>query len=749
MPNNRLDQETSPYLRQHKDNPVDWRPWDEQALAEAQQTEKPILLSIGYAACHWCHVMAHESFEDISIAALINDHFIPIKVDREERPDIDWIYQHALALTGEQGGWPLTMFLTPQRKPFWGGTYFPPEPRYGRPSFEQVLRQVIQSRFEHGDRISYNVQVLHKGLQSIITSNPGLLPSRQSERHIALKLLDAIDWQHGGLSGAPKFPQAPLFAFLWRHGLEKPYRKNASTDTESQPNDQQAHLEDSRTSQRHDNPGLTDTSSHDDGWLPSENQRFQEAVLLTLRNICQGGIYDHIGGGFARYSTDTAWLVPHFEKMLYDNALILEWLTEAWRQTQDPLFANRIDETVGWLRREMCAESDGFAASLDADSPTSGDGETKSQTHKAQGEEGAYYVWRADQLDTILKKNSELFKGVYGVTEEGNWEGLCILHQLNSKKHPTQQEEKKLSYCKSLLLSERSRRQPPQRDDKVLADWNGMIIASLARVGMIFADDSVLEMAHRAYMGIRKALSTGPEGRHRLQHVLCDGRASHSSTLDDYAHMARAALLLYEATEGKQIDLLQDAQYWVSIINADYWDTEKGGYYMTVRRDDLILRPKTASDQATPSGNAVACEVLSRLYLLTGQEEYREKAEAILAAFAGAATARPIEHCGLFSARAWLEEPLQIILIGSRTDSNIKAFQKALKQRSLPTAMVIHYSADDTDELPPGHPVKGKTALNGRATAYICRGPVCGPPVTTEDALLRAIDDYTFPNQHL
>ncbi len=743
MPGNRLSKETSPYLRQHKDNPVDWRPWDTHALVEARQAEKPILLSIGYAACHWCHVMAHESFEDPSIAAFINEHFIPIKVDREERPEIDWIYQHALALTGVPGGWPLTMFLTPQGAPFWGGTYFPPQSRYGRPGFDQVLRGVIQSYSEHGDRITHNVQALRTGLQSIITTNPGLFPSREAERQSALRILGAIDWQYGGLTGAPKFPQAPLFAFLWRQSLEHQGSKNPNLKTAPKP----------------DYPGDSGVNQQRNTreYSPSENQHLQDAVLLTLRMMCQGGIYDHLGGGFARYSTDAIWLVPHFEKMLYDNALILEWLTEAWRHTQDPLFEKRIHETIDWLRREMQAEAHGFAASLDADSPVSDDLEETSRTHtmqkKSQEKEGAYYIWRADEIDTILRKNSRLFKDIYGVTEEGNWEGCSILNRLNSKKHPTQKEENILSSCKSLLLSERSCRQPPQRDDKVLADWNGMIIASLARIAMVFDDDTVLEMASSAYIGVRDALSAGGAGSmqyHRLQHVLCKGQASHPPVLEDYAHMARAALMLSETIGGEMIEhinLLKDAEQWVSVMNTDYWDAGNGGYYMVAPRDDLILRPKTAADQATPSGNAVACEVLARLYLLTGQENYRERAEAILAAFAGSATARPTEHCALFNARAWLEKPLQIILIGSETDPKAKIFRHALRQRSLPTAMVLQYTADDTDALPPNHPAKGKTALNKQATAYICQGPVCGPPVITKNALLDALDTYQFSNR--
>ena len=364
---NRLGEAISPYLLQHSENPVHWQPWDETALAEARACDKPILLSVGYAACHWCHVMAHESFENPAIAALMNEHFINIKVDREERPDLDQLYQHALALLGQHGGWPLTMFLTPVGEPFWGGTYFPPESRYGRPGFPEVLETVARIWRDDRDRVTSNTTALKDALARLATParSQDLSPAFVTET--AQRLIQAFDTIHGGFAGAPKFPQAPVLRLLWRQGLVR------------------------------------------------GDQAIRQAVLHTLANICQGGIYDHLGGGFARYSVDALWLVPHFEKMLYDNAQLIALLSDAWADTHDPLFAARVVETVGWLEREMLVE-DAFASSLDADS---------------EGEEGKFYVWDAAEIDRLLGRDAPAFRLAYGVTDTGNWEGKSILNRLH------------------------------------------------------------------------------------------------------------------------------------------------------------------------------------------------------------------------------------------------------------------------------------------------------------------------------
>ena len=363
---NRLGEETSPYLLQHKDNPVHWQPWGPEALAVAKAENKPILLSIGYAACHWCHVMAHESFENPQIAGRMNELFVNIKVDREERPDLDAIYQHALALMGEQGGWPLTMFLTPDGEPFWGGTYFPPEQRWGRPGFPQVLEAMSNAYVQKRDDVAKNVVALREALQKLGRPERGGGIGRDALDRIAERLLRETDQLHGGIGTAPKFPQTGVLELLWR------------------------------------------------AWKRTGQPPYRDAVVKALDAMCQGGIYDHLGGGFARYSTDARWLVPHFEKMLYDNAELVDLLTLVWQETKNPLYRERVDETLGWVNREMVTPEGGFASSLDADS---------------EHEEGKFYVWSEAEIDQVLGERAGLFKRLYDVTPEGNWEEKNILNR--------------------------------------------------------------------------------------------------------------------------------------------------------------------------------------------------------------------------------------------------------------------------------------------------------------------------------
>src|SRR5690606_31166495 len=447
---------TSPYLLQHADNPVHWQPWDEEALAAAKAQDKPILLSIGYAACHWCHVMAHESLENPAIAGLMNEHFVNIKVDREERPDLDQLYQHALALLGQQGGWPLTMFLTPDGEPFWGGTYFPPEARYGRPGFAEVLETVARIWREDRERVTSNTTALKDALTRLATpADPAeLTPAFVAET--ARRLVQAFDTIHGGFAGAPKFPQAPLLHFLWRQAL-------ASTD-----------------------------------------QAIRQAVLHTLANICQGGIYDHLGGGVARFSCDGLWLVPHFEKMLYDNAQLIALLSDTWADTQNPLFAARVRESIGWLEREMLV-GDAFASSLDADS---------------EGEEGKFYVWDAAEIDRPLGGDARAFRLAYGVTDAGNWEGKTILNRLHQLTLGPPEEEARLRASADVLLAAREQRVRPGRDDKVLADWNGLTIGALARASAVFDRPEWLERAEAAFDFVCAHMTDGD----RLAHSWRAGR---------------------------------------------------------------------------------------------------------------------------------------------------------------------------------------------------------------------------------
>ena len=417
MDRNRLGQETSPYLLQHRDNPVHWQPWSEAALAAAKAADKPLLLSIGYAACHWCHVMARESFEDPAIADQMNRLFVNVKVDREERPDLDQIYQHALALMGEQGGWPLTMFLTPDGEPFWGGTYFPPEPRFGRPGFAQLLAAISEAYAGKRDDVAKNVAVLRDALQRLGQPQQGGAIARAQLDPVAERLLREIDQIHGGIGTAPKFPQCGILEFLWR------------------------------------------------AWKRTRQAPYRDAVLKALDAMCQGGIYDHLGGGFARYSTDARWLAPHFEKMLYDNAELVDLLTLVWQETKNPLYRARVEETLGWVAREMRTPGGGFASSLDADS---------------EHEEGKFYVWSEAEIDAVLGPRAALFKRFYDVTADGNWEGATILNRINSPAFADDATERELAVGRDLLLQARAGRVRPGWDDKVLADWNGLMIAAMA-----------------------------------------------------------------------------------------------------------------------------------------------------------------------------------------------------------------------------------------------------------------------------
>ncbi|HYC14086.1 MAG TPA: thioredoxin domain-containing protein, partial [Stellaceae bacterium] len=650
---NVLAHETSPYLLQHRENPVAWQAWGADAFAAAKAEDKPILLSIGYAACHWCHVMAHESFENPEIAALMNEHFINIKLDREERPDVDAIYQHALALMGEQGGWPLTMFLTPEREPFWGGTYFPPVQRWGRPGFSQVLLALAKAYREDRESVAKNATAIRAGLARLAQPTAGAGISMELTDAVAERLLREIDWTHGGIGDAPKFPQASLMNVLWRA-----FCRNGVAD-------------------------------------------LGKAVTLTLDHICQGGIYDHLGGGFARYSVDRAWLVPHFEKMLYDNAQLLELLTHAWQATGKPLYAERAAETVAWLVREMRQSEGGFSSSLDADS---------------EHEEGKFYVWSGEEIDRLLGPRAERFKEVYDVTPEGNWEGHTILNRLGSMERLDEATERELAEGRAALLQARASRVRPGLDDKVLADWNGLMIAALAYAAPAFERPDWLRLAEEAFAFVVKEM-TGPDGR--LRHSWRAGRAAHPATLEDYANLSRASLLLYEAT-GTAF-YLDQARAWAETVEQHYADPA-GGYF--VAADDteaLLTRPKMVQDAATPSGNGTFVEVLARLHYLTGEDRYRTRADAAVSAFAGDVPKNFFPFGSLLNGNETLQRAVQIVIRGRRDDAETDALLAAVNSVSLPTRVLSVVAPGAA--LPASHPAAGKDQVSGRATAYVCRGP--------------------------
>ena len=679
-PENQLGQSTSPYLLQHRMNPVNWRIWGEEALAEAQAANKPILLSVGYAACHWCHVMAHESFEDEAIAGLMNRLFVNIKIDREERPDLDTIYQQALALLGQHGGWPLTMFLMPDGRPFWGGTYFPKEARYGRPGFADVLNFVAEIFHKEPEKVMNNVTAIGDAMQKLAMPKSGGEISMALTDRIAERLLEEVDVEKGGIGSAPKFPQPAIFTLLWRA-----YQRSGRADLRS-------------------------------------------AVTSTLTHMAQGGIYDHLGGGLARYSTDADWLVPHFEKMLYDNAEFIALLTLVWQETHDPLYEARVRETIGWLEREMLAAADdagnrAFAASLDADS---------------EGEEGKFYVWSEREIQQALGAHFDFFADHYDVSTAGNWEGLIILNRSQQPDWLDDAGEARLAVARAKLLERRASRVRPGWDDKVLADWNGLMIAALAEASQVFREPHWLDLATAAFAFIdRNMTRDAGNGEGRLFHAWREGKLAHPATLEDHANLARAALALHEATGAPRY--LDDARDLVALLDEHFWDAEGGGYFMTADDTrDMVVRPKSAGDNAVPNGNGVMVGVLARLYHLTGDRRYEDRARALVAAFAGEVERNFFPLATFLNANAFLMNALEIVIIGDRTAPDTRALVAAVMSHALPDRLLQIVPPDSS--LPDSHPAFGKTQDDDRATAYVCRHGTCGLPITDPGMLARQIE---------
>lgn len=669
MTKNLLSDETSPYLRQHKDNPVHWQPWRPETLAHAKAVNKPILLSVGYAACHWCHVMAHESFEDEQTAALMNDLFINIKVDREERPDVDMIYQAALNMLGEQGGWPLTIFLTPDGNPFWGGTYFPPSARYGRPGFPDVLRGIADVYNKDPNRVTQNVEALRQGLTQLSHTEPGGIVSLETINKIALRLIEETDTVHGGIGQAPKFPQAGIYELIWRY------------------------------------------------WKRGKDPAAFQAVITTLNNICQGGIYDHLGGGFSRYSVDERWLAPHFEKMLYDNAQLVELLTLVWQETKTPLYADRITETIEWVLRDMTVPGGGFVSAYDADSV---------------GVEGKFYVWDETEIDALLGDGAPLFKKFYDVSANGNWENKNILNRLHTQNYADMKTEAKLLNMRETLFQHRKVRIPPGRDDKVLADWNGLMIAALVRAGTAFQRPDWIEAAKQAFAFVQQNFANNG----RLWHSWCDGQSNHPATIDDYAALSRAALFLFEATNDRQY--LDQAISWLQTADIHYWDKADGGYFFAADDTaDLITRTKSVNDNATPSGNGILAQVYARLFYLTGEPTHQKRTEGIITACSGALNKNFFPLATLLNANEFLLKGLQIVIVGNDDDPLKTEFASAVNGQSLPNLILTVLPPDQ--HLPDGHPAFGKSTVDDRAAAYICEGAVCSLPITNAETLVQEL----------
>ncbi len=660
---NRLAQATSPYLLQHADNPVDWHPWGDEALRLARELDKPILLSVGYSACHWCHVMAHESFEDPATAAVMNELFVNIKVDREERPDLDRIYQAAhQLLSGRPGGWPLTMFLTPaDQVPFFGGTYFPPEPRHRLPAFRDLLRSIAQAYREQRREIDGQRDALLDAMSSL---SPCLGPEAALDssalEQARQQLSASYDPSYGGFGEAPKFPHPTSLEFLLRHWQ--------ATARGGEP-----------------------------------DQRALEMATQTLERMTLGGVNDQLGGGFYRYSVDERWEIPHFEKMLYDNAQLLALYLDAWQATGRPLFRRTAEAIADWLLREMQAPEGGYYSSLDADS---------------EGAEGLFYLWRPEQVRAALTTEEwDLFAPLHGLDQKPNFEGQWHLKRTDDELEPAQQAL--LADARAKLLAERETRVRPGRDDKVLTSWNALTIKAMARAGRTLGRADYLESAERALNFLR--LSHWRDGR--LLATSRKGRAQLAAYLDDHAFLIDAILELLQARwSSADLTWLREL---AALLLERFQDRDQGGFFFTADdQEALIQRPKPLGDEATPAGNGIAARALLRLGHLLGDGSYLEAAERCLLLAWDQLKQIPYAHCSLLAA---LDEYLQpgetLVLRGQPAE--LGPWQARLNHGYAPRRLVLAIPSD-ADRLPQA--LAERPPRSG-PVAYLCSGASCSPPV--------------------
>ena len=679
MPNRLID-ETSPYLLQHAHNPVDWYPWGEEALERAKAEDRPILLSVGYSACHWCHVMERESFEDPRIAELMNASFVCIKVDREERPDIDSIYMGAVqAMTG-RGGWPMTVFLTPDGKPFYGGTYFPPEDRHGIPGFPRVLASIANAYRQDRSEVLLNTDRLLQQMRAMAT---GARATEPLTADVLAKGFAGIakdfDPEYGGIGLEPKFPQPMTYEFLLRYHLRF--------------NDVHA----------------------------------LEMVETTLDRMAMGGIYDQIGGGFHRYSTDTYWLVPHFEKMLYDNALLVRLYLHAFQITGKALYRRIVEETLDYVLREMTGPTGGFYSAQDADS---------------EGEEGKFFVWRPEEIAEILGKDEgALVSKYYGVTTVGNFEGRSIMnvapeaaHEMERAGVTGEQLDTLLRRARTGLMEARHRRVPPGRDDKALTSWNGLTIAAFAEAGAVLGRDGYTYVAERAASFLSGSLHR--DGRLLRTHK--DGKSKLLAYLEDYAFLIDGLLVLHEATFGAR--WLQEAIDLGNAMVELFWDEASGQFYDTgVDHEELVVRPRDVTDNAIPSGNSMAANVLLRLAIVTGDSDMDRRALAALRSAKDLMERFPTgAGHWLCALDFYLSAPKEIAIIGGRTDPDTKDLAAEVYRSFLPNRVLV--GRGDLEEAFVDSPlIEGRLRLNNRATAYVCHHYVCELPVNDPEALAAQI----------
>ncbi len=658
MPN-RLANETSPYLLQHSNNPVDWYAWCAEALERAKEEDKPILLSIGYSACHWCHVMEHESFENEDIAKVMNDSFINIKVDREERPDLDQIYMTAVQMMTGSGGWPLTVFLLPNGQPFFGGTYFPPDDRYNRPGFRRVLETISEAYRTKRQDVSDNADVLlnHLRQTSKLRAEPTTIDKTLLDE-VFRSLSQRFDSYHGGFGTAPKFPPSMSLDFLLRY---------------------------------HHRTG---------------NEEALEMVILTLDKMAYGGLYDQIGGAFHRYSTDERWLTPHFEKMLYDNALLARTYLDAYRATRLPLYKRIVEETLDFVAREMRDPNGGFFSTLDADS---------------EGAEGKFYVWSLEEFQKVVGPNADLLAKYFNITEDGNFEHNNIINVPRPPEAFFRVEgvslpelESKITAARHQLLAAREKRVRPGRDEKILTDWNGLMLRAFAEGAMYLGREDYRQIAEANAGFLLSTLWNGDQ----LLHSYKDGRARFNGYLDDYANFADGLFALYQLTlDSSWLD--RTLQILEPMI-ARFWDSDNGGFFFTSNNhENLISRNKDYFDNATPAGNSVAADLLVRLAAILNEPRYRKLSEQIYQMTANLIRQYPSGFGRMLAGFDFFIGPSkEIAVVG-----DIKPFLPVFRGRYLPR-VVLAGGASNIALL------KDRPRINGRSTVYVCENFTCSLPVT-------------------
>ena len=673
---NRLIHETSPYLRQHAHNPVDWFPWSKEALQKAKDEDKPIFLSIGYSACHWCHVMEHESFEDPEVGAFLNEHFVSIKVDREERPDLDQIYMAAVQLLTRSGGWPMSMFLTPNLQPFYGGTYYPPKQMYGRPSFRQVLEAIVDAFANKRESVEEQARELtsHVQLFGALEPNEHALNEEVLSK-TARQLGQVFDADWGGFGSAPKFPHAMELRLLLRV------------------------------------------------WHRFGDRQALDMVTQTLDRMALGGLYDQLGGGFHRYSTDRMWLAPHFEKMLYDNALLVPAYLDAYQVTKNPFYEFVVKDTLAYVRREMVSPEGAFFSTQDADS---------------EGEEGKFFVWSKREIVSILGEElAELFCDYYDVSESGNWEGHNILN-LNrwsrkvgkqSLSQESEQVQTRLREAREKLLEVRSKRIWPGRDEKILTSWNALMIDAFAQAHQVFPDQGYAETAENAAKFLLESMEQ-EDGR--LYRTWFSGTgAKLNGYLEDYAFLIHALISLYEATF--RIDWMKQALGFTDIMIEQFWDDAQGGFFYTGKNhEQLIARGKDPHDGSIPSGNSMAVSALLRLAKFTGRTDLTEKATETLQLYADLLQ-RSSQSVGqiLLALEYHLGPVDEFVVLGDGSDSETTAALELIRQEYRPRKIVVFQdSRKNTSIQEAVLPILKNKSSSNQVTVYICRNFTCSKPCT-------------------